>query len=369
MNKFLQTLLGTQNLAKIISKDWLLKFVSICLAFVLWYYVGGEDRVDKNVMVPIEIINLPRDLVISNQFKKEIEVSVSGPRSLILDMSNSAVTRQVDLSDAVPGTMVIENSNQHIPVPRGITVQRVKPSSIILSLDKLIQKEFPVTAKTVGQVANGYFLKTLKTDPDVITITGPRTILMPLDELYSKAINLEGVKESALLQVPLELEPAIVDLIGETSVTADLVIGVETVTKTMTGVKVHMVIDGVLRKVIPEMVKITANIPKLLLNKKTDPKELFSVTAMQKGAGDMLKVTVIPRPDIELPIEILSIMPSAVLLVDGADVPTVPLSATPYKEMPVLEISDGKLAADFPEREISSPVPVIKTDQKKIKIK
>ena len=369
MNKFLHTLLGTQNLAKMISKDWLLKFVSIGLAFMLWYYVGGEDRVDKNVMVPIEIINLPRDLVISNQFKKEIEVTVSGPRSLILDMSNSAVTRQVDLSDAVPGTMVIENSNQHIPVPRGITVQRVKPSSIILSLDKLIQKEFPVTAKTVGQVADGYFLKTLKTDPDVITITGPRTILTPLDELYSKAINLEGVKQSAQLQVPLELDPAIVDLIGETSVTAYLVIGVETVTKTMSDVKVHMVIDGVLRKVIPEVVKVTANIPKLLLDKKTDPKELISVTAMQKGVGDMLKVKVIPRPDIELPIEILSIIPSGVLLVDGPDVPTVSLSATPYEEIPVLEISAGQLNVSTPAEESGSPVTVIQNDKKKIKIK
>ena len=84
------------NLADIFSKDWLLKFISLSLAVVLWYFVGGEDRVDKNVMIPIEIINLPRDLVISNQFKKEIQVSVSGPRSLILEMTSRAITRQVD---------------------------------------------------------------------------------------------------------------------------------------------------------------------------------------------------------------------------------------------------------------------------------
>jgi YbbR domain-containing protein len=134
------------DLSKLLKKDWLLKLISLVLAVVLWYFVGGEDRVDKNVMIPIEIINLPRDLVISNQFKKEIEVTVSGPRSLILEMSSRAITRQVDLSSATPGTMVIENDNDHIPVPRGITVQRVQPSSIILSLDKLIQKQFPISA-------------------------------------------------------------------------------------------------------------------------------------------------------------------------------------------------------------------------------
>ncbi len=339
MKQLLNTLLGRQNLTKAVSKDWMLKFISICLAVVLWYYVGGEDRVDKNVMIPIEIINLPRDLVISSQFKKEIEVTVSGPRSLILELSNRAVTRQVDLSDATAGTMVIENSNQHIPVPRGITVQRVQPASIILSLDKLIHKEFPVTARTVGRIAKGYYLKSLKTDPDVITITGPRTILMPLDELPTKAINLEEVKQSAQLQIPLDLDPTVVELIGETSVTAVLVIGVDTISKTITDVKVHAVVNGVERQVVPETVKVTANIPKLLINKETDPKELFSVIAMQKGEGGLLRVKVIPRPDDELPIEILSIIPGSVRLVeDENDVPVAPESAIPIEKKDIMTV-------------------------------
>lgn len=348
MKNLFNALLGRQNLTKAVSKDWMLKFISICLAGVLWYYVGGEDRVDKNVMIPIEIINLPRDLVISSQFKKEIEVTVSGPRSLILDLSNRAVTRQVDLSDATAGTMVIENSNQHIPVPRGITVQRVQPASIILSLDKLIHKEFRVTARTVGRVPKGYYLKSLKTDPDVITITGPRSILEPLDELPTKAINLEEVTESAQLQIPLDLDPTVVDLIGETSVTADIEIGVDSITKMIPKIKVHAVVDGVERKVMPEMVKVTANIPKLLLDKESDPKKLFTVIAMQRGAGGMLKVKVIPRPDDDLPIEVLSIIPSSVLLVGEESSTSTPL--------PAVAPAEGE-GVDGTTDDNSSPIP------------
>jgi YbbR domain-containing protein len=313
---FMDFLPGKNTWARLVSKDWLLKFVSLVLAVILWYYVGGENRVDKNVMIPIEIINLPRDLVISNQFKKEIEVTVSGPRALILDMSNKAITRQVDLSAATPGTMVIENTNQHIPVPRGITVQRVQPSSIILSLDKLIQKRFPVSAKTVGRPARGYVLKGLHTEPDVISITGPQTILSRIDELYTNAVNLDGLKQSTQLQIPLELDPSIVDLIGETSVTADISIGLETVTKTVSGMKVHVLMNGGPGKVVPDVVKVTANIPKLLLDEKVDLQKLFMVTAIQQQGMAKLKVEVIPRPDIEYPIEIVSIIPSAVEFAD-----------------------------------------------------
>ncbi len=370
MKALLSSLLGNKNLASIFSKDWLLKFVSLFMAVVLWSFVGGEDRVDKNVMIPIEIINLPRDLVISNQFKKEIEVTVSGPRTMILELSSRAVTRQVDLSAATPGTMVIENDNDHIPVPRGITVQRVQPSSIILSLDKLIQKQYPVTARTVGRVADGYFIKMLKTDPDVITIAGPQTTLSQFDELYTKAINLDGVKQSAQLQVPLELGPAIVELIGETSVTADLTVGLETVTRTMEGMKVHAIIDGVLREVQPAEVKVTANIPLMLLARKVDPESLFSVTAMQEEGEERLVVKAIPKADVELPIEILSIIPGTVLLVDNNPSPVYQTSkgATKVPKQKVMDITPKQNAEEVKSAGKKSgkvPVKVLLNTKKK----
>ena len=309
-----RSIFEVKKLNKLVSKDWMLKFISLGLAVLLWFVVGGEDRVDKNVMVPIEIINLPRDLVISNQFKKEIEVTVSGPRALILEMANKSITRQVDLSAAAPGTMVIENYNNHIPVLRGITVQRVTPSSIILSLDKLVQKQYPVSAKTVGKVADGYFVKMLKTNPDMITITGPLTILSQFDELFTKAINLDGVKQSAQLQVPLELNSTIIELIGETSVTADLTIGLETITKNIEEMSVELVTEGVYQVVRPAVVKVAANIPKMLLGKYNSMTELFTVTALKVDDSDLYEVKVIPKKNIEYPIEILSIIPTHVLL-------------------------------------------------------
>lgn len=364
-----------KSLANLMSKDWMLKIISLILAVGLWYFVGGEDKVDKNVMVPIEIINLPRDLVISNQFKKEIEVTVSGPRSIILEMINQAVTRQVDLSSASPGTMVIENDNDHIPVPRGITVQRVQPSSIILSLDKLIQKQFPVSARTVGRVAEGYVLKSLRIDPDVITITGPQSELSLVDELFTKAINLSDLKESSQLQIPLELEPSIVDLIGETSVTADLTIALETVTKTVEKMKVHVVIDGIAREVEPEEVRITANIPKMLLEKDKKMSDLLSITAMRRYEEDTeLQVKVIPKADVELPIEVLSIFPPSVELVIDEKTSSIAQQMTrglgkinePEKNQP--ENSVGEKDTGVSDSGKSQIVPHITKEKKKKKL-
>ena len=100
-------------------KNWILKAVSLCLAIMLWYFVVGEDQVDMKIQVPIEIINLPANLTIANEYKKNIDVAVRGPRSVILDLRNRNITRPVDLSSAQPGTIVIKNDERLHPPAQG----------------------------------------------------------------------------------------------------------------------------------------------------------------------------------------------------------------------------------------------------------
>ncbi|WP_163336861.1 YbbR-like domain-containing protein [Desulfopila sp. IMCC35008] len=315
--RFLRQLFSIQKWQRLWTKDWVLKVISLLLATVLWYYVGGEETVDKNVSMPIEIINLPRDLVISNQFKKEIEVTVSGPRSLIQEMTNKAVTRQINLADAMPGTNVIENNNDSIQVPRGITVLRIQPASIILSLDKLIQKQFPVIPVTTGDAALGYSLKNLRMDPDAITITGPETILSQVDELLTRVIDINGMTESKQIQVPLDLEPSIVELIGETSVTAEIIIQTQVEMKSLPGVPVKMIDGDGESLLLPDHVDIIANIPVLLLREKVDLYTLFKVTARLAENKDETKVEVALKEGVKYPIEILSVTPKTVKIVNG----------------------------------------------------
>ena len=304
---------------RLLSRSWFLKGLSLCMAVMLWYFVGGKDTVDKIVMVPIEIINLPRDLVISSQFKKEIEVTVTGPSSQILDLNNQAVTRQIDLSSASPGTMVIENSIDSIPVPRGIKVLRVQPSSLILSLDKLVQKHFTVIPSISGKVAAGHVLKGLKMNPEVITITGPETLLGQVNQLHTANINVNGMSESQQRQVPLKLDPALVDLIGKTLVTADIQVGHETVERKIMDIPVSATVDGKQRTVRPAMVTVTARIPKTMLNGNGSLKKKFNATVTEGAGEGKLKVMVVPVDDAGGDITVVAVEPEFVTLVPEKD--------------------------------------------------
>ena len=297
-----------KQLTSLISQEWIIRIVSLFLAVVLWIFVGGENRVDKNIMVPVEIINLPQNLVVSNQYKKEIEVSVSGPRSLIENMEKNTL-RQVDLTKARPGTLVVEHSNDTINVPRGVTVQRIQPSSVILSLDKLIKKKVPILVRTIGQVESGYFLKSKKTSPDIITITGPETTLQGVEKIFTKPVNLTGMFHTSQPQTPLDLSSQLIDLIGETSVTVVLEIRPDAETVTVE-VPVEASVDGEKVTVKPAVVRVVAIIPKVLLGQQKNTSSLLQATAVGKEKKEDLHVVVRAQQDVSEPIEIVSISPS-----------------------------------------------------------
>lgn len=202
-------------------KDWFMKLISLLFAIVLWYFVSSEDRVDMNIQIPVEIVNLPRDLVISNEYKNTLDVTVSGPRGLIRKITQG-ITRSIDLSKATPGNTVIANEAESIYMPSGISVLRINPTHITLVLDRLIKKELPIKANTEGKLPEEYELASITIQPESLDLSGPQDILGGETLLETVPIDLTDVTTSTSKQVALDLKPEVADLIGDPMVSAKI---------------------------------------------------------------------------------------------------------------------------------------------------
>ncbi len=301
-----------RRLPAIWPKDWTLPFISLALAVALWYFVGGDDTVDKNVMVPVEIINLPRDLVISNQFKREIMVTISGPRKQLLAIGPGEIIRPVDLSQAVAGTKVVNNENHSISVPRGVKVLRIQPDSIIFSLEKLIQKQLAVKPVTHGQPAAHFVLQKITMKPETISVAGPQGVLANIDSLQTQEIDIAGMEQSIQLQVPLNLNADILNLIGETTVTADLSIVEEAVEKRVSGVPVDLGAHNGMRQISPATVTVTALIPRSMARERKELASLFQATVVDTNEAGQMSIKVVPRQGAAASIQVLKIDPLVV---------------------------------------------------------
>jgi len=311
-----------QIIAKVSSyrrpKNWVLKLVSLFFALFLWYFVVGEDKVDMNVTLPVEIVNLPRDLIISNQFKKQIEVTISGQRSLIRGMSEQHISRSIDLSKATPGTIVIPNDPDSISLPRGLSILRVQPPTLTLLLDRLIQKELPIKPILVGKVHKDFRLDSVTVDPLTLKISGPQTILDQEENLKTVPIVINDLSESAVKQVSLALKNEISDLIGEPVVAVRLNLSALKKEMKFTDIPIDFEHDKgkhteMIYRLSPPTVSIRAEIPQGMIRKPNGLKSLFQARVkpvnLQPGS---LKLKVLVEAPAQ--IKIISVSPDTVTL-------------------------------------------------------
>lgn len=301
----------------IFTKHWLLKLLSLIIGASLWYFVVGEDQVDMTVTIPFELLNLPRDLVIANQYKKDIEVSLRGPKRLIQETRQHNISRPVDLSKAQPGSMVIQNDSASIRFPQGISVQRVQPSSITLLVDKLVQRDLAITPVTKGKPASGYTLEKVAINPAHIQVSGPQTALGKETALKTHAITLDGLDHSAQFQVHLNLSESLLQLIGETVIEATVTVQETMVKKTVRNIPVNIKEPGFGGQSQPATVTVDASIPEPIIQATPELSMLFRavVAGAANASSDefQVQVTAVNLPG-HAPIAILGVTPEKVQL-------------------------------------------------------
>lgn len=269
-------------------KNFGIRLLSLFFAVFLWYFVAGEDRIDTNVYIPVEIVNLPRNMVVSNQYKKQLEVTISGPRGLINGINRQHISRTINLSTAKPGTtVVVKNERDSIRFPRGIDVLRIQPSNITLLLDRLIEKSLPVKADVTGVPLSGFELTEITFDPQSILISGPQGVLKDESALVTEPIDVTGLKAPVTRQVALALKPEILERIGETVVSARIIINEKSVKKTIKDIPIAILDDKSggtgPPTVLPDRVTVHALVPISLSRTETDLKTLIQARVVAES--------------------------------------------------------------------------------------
>ncbi len=222
-----------------LPKNLLLRVVSLFFALFLWYFVVGEDKIDMTIYVPLEITNLQQDLVISNQFKRQLEVTINGPRGLVRSVANQHISRPVDLTDYRPGSHVIQNKPESINFPRGIQVQNIRPANITLKIDRLLQKELPIKPVIKGKPATGFEIASIISEPPTLSLTAPAEILGEVVFLPTQPIEISGRKTSLKIQVPLDVGEEITEFIGEPVISVNVLLREKLIRREFSGIPVE----------------------------------------------------------------------------------------------------------------------------------
>ncbi|HNW95376.1 MAG TPA: CdaR family protein [Anaerolineaceae bacterium] len=191
---------------------WIVKFLptlftALILAIFVW--VSAVSSTDPNeereyaTPVPVTVLGLDPDLVITGQLEDEVKVRIRAPRSVQerLAANPDAVHAYINLSGLTAGEHTLEPQIAIDLSPTRVTL--VTPPEITLTLENILSKEVPVELRLTGSLPIGYEAGEAVLSHDTAVAIGPESQVLKVERVVA-GLDLNNVSTSISRQVELK---------------------------------------------------------------------------------------------------------------------------------------------------------------------
>lgn len=226
-------------LRKIFLEDWSLKLLSLAITLVLWLLVTSQNEpVTTHANVQLSFVR-PQALEISNDPPKFVDVTLTGSRTKLDNLSPLDLVATIDLTDQRVGERMLRLSDKaQISLPHGVTIEGFLPAAIPIRLEPIVEREVRTEPRVEGQPAEGYEVYGMTVSQGTVSVRGPATQVNALDKAPTETIWLSGQKESfTATNVAIDIPNPKIDLL-DPAVDVQIVIGERRVEKSFSDISV-----------------------------------------------------------------------------------------------------------------------------------
>ncbi len=152
------------------------KILSVLAAFALWLYVFQaveEERVFKEIPITVENFNTNLGLDVVSGYESTVDVTITGTKSILNDITFKDIKATVDLSDVTERGTYVKDLN--IDVPTAVKVTDKSATQLKISVDKTIEKQIELTPVLSYNIQYPYELGEPVLSADTVTLKGPET--------------------------------------------------------------------------------------------------------------------------------------------------------------------------------------------------
>ena len=175
-----------------IHKNWQYQLLALLLALFTWYLISGRERVETWVEMPIELVNLPEELVIREGMVNRLEVRVRGPKSLVRALNTKDLAYTMDMGTLQQGRQTLALQPANVPISQALRVMEIRPSRVEIVVDRLMSKEVPVKVNWEADLDPAFQFLNARTVPNRVELEGPSTLVAPLDHVFTKPVTVKG---------------------------------------------------------------------------------------------------------------------------------------------------------------------------------
>lgn len=235
-----------------------LKFLSICIATLLWLVVAGDRVVERALRIPVEYQNLPAGLEIVGDPPESVDVRLRSSSGTLGRLTPSDTSAVIDLRNARPGRRLFHLTPTQVNVPYGVEVVQVAPATLPIEFENSAVRILKVRPSIEGRPAVGYQVLNVTSDPSTVEVIGPESSLRGLDEAMTEPISVANETRPVREVVTIGVADPSVRLRTPQTATVTIQIGPGSSTRTVTGVPVSVtnIEEGLRVRLIPAAVTI-----------------------------------------------------------------------------------------------------------------
>lgn len=194
-----------------------LKFLSTCIAAMLWLVIAGERVVERVLRAPVEFQNLPNGLELVGNLPDTVEVRLRGSSGALSRMGAGDLAAVLDLRTARPGRRLFHLAPSQVTVPYGINVVQVGPSTLTMEFEAAGVRTVPVEPDIEGRPDPGFEVTSVTSDPATVEVAGPESALKRLDAAVTEPVSVNGETRSVREVVTIGVQDASLRLVTPTT--------------------------------------------------------------------------------------------------------------------------------------------------------
>lgn len=188
---------------KKLTENWALKLLALVFSFILWFFVTGEQKLERSYAVPLELKNMPAGMMVANDIPNIIDVRVSGPRTLLMNLQLQDIGIAVNLKDLEPGLTTLKRLEERLNLPGPLKVTRLSPSYIDVKLERVVSKNVEVKPQLSGKPAAGHRVVAVRIKPQQVMIEGAESEVAEVDSVATETMDLADARETLRGKVSL----------------------------------------------------------------------------------------------------------------------------------------------------------------------
>ncbi len=277
-----------------------LKLFSLAFAFGLWLFVNaGERETEQTMLLPVELRNLPPQLIVMGPRVEFVDVRVSGPRTLLSQLSSKKIS--LDLTGMRSGPSSFRVNTELLNLPRGVKLLRVTPSAISLEVARMVKRVVPVRIEIVGKPPLGYTAGEIEVSPSTVEVSGPAPQIEKIQFVGTEPFDVSRLIQSTTRE--LQLQGPDGDLVTYNAERVQARIDVQEVVVTREFRRLRAMVKNTELRVSPALLLIEISVrgPQRIVEKLNLTNQEVFIDAKGQGPGvASLPVTVLLPPEVEL---------------------------------------------------------------------